>query len=172
MKNIIFFLFFFFFFLFNKSVNAETNISFIDVDYIYSNSIVGKKNDDDLKSKSKKINDELSNYKNKIKDEKNKLTNQKKIISDEDFKNKAIDLEKKAAKYNKIISDKNKDFINYKNKTKQIFLKKLMDIVKKYAEDNSIQLVLKKENIIIGKNDLDISNNILDLLNKKIKSIN
>ena len=40
-KNIIFFLFFFF--ISNNNILADTNISFIDVDYIYSNSIIGKK---------------------------------------------------------------------------------------------------------------------------------
>ena len=47
-----------------------------------------------------------------------------------------------------------------------------MNIVEEYVEANSIQLILKKENIIIGINNLDISNNILKLLNEKINDIN
>jgi Skp family chaperone for outer membrane proteins len=71
-----------------------------------------------------------------------------------------------------IISKKNKAFTKFKNETKGLFLKKLMNIVEEYVEANSIQLILKKENIIIGINNLDISNNILKLLNEKINDIN
>jgi len=172
MKKIItFFLFFFCVFTFSKNSLAESNVTFIDVDYIYSNSIVGKKIDNKLKLESKKINDELSDYKDKMQNEKDKLTNQKKIISEDEFKNKAIVLENKILKFNKNISDKNKEFIKYKNESMKIFLKELMNVVREYADNNSIHLVLKKENIIIAKNDLDISGNILELLNKKVKDI-
>ena len=106
-----------------------------------------------------------------MQNEKDKLTNQKKIISEDEFKNKAIVLENKILKFNKNISDKNKEFIKYKNESMKIFLKELMNVVREYADNNSIHLVLKKENIIIAKNDLDISGNILELLNKKVKDI-
>ncbi len=168
-KNIIFFLFFFF--ISNNNILADTNISFIDVDYIYSNSIIGKKIVSKLNEESNKIKKEVSNYQKEMQEEKNKLINQKKIISEEEFKNKTIDLEKKIKEYNIIISKKNKAFIKFKNETRSLFLKKLMSIVEKYAEDNSIKLILKKENIIIGMNNLDISNNILKLLNEKINDI-
>ena len=167
-KNIIFFLLLFFVFASNKSTLAEINISFIDVDYIYSNSKIGKKIDNQLKSEKKKINDELMGYQKNIQDEKEKLINQKKIISDEEFKSKTVDLEKKIKKYNKLISDNNNSFIKYKKEIKSLFLKKLMNIVREYAEVNSVQLILNKKNIIIGQNSMDISNEILELVNKKM----
>ena len=46
-----------------------------------------------------------------------------------------------------------------------------MNLVKEYANENSINLVLKKENIILGKKDFDISENVLKLVNSEIKSI-
>ena len=168
-KNIIFLLFFFF--ISSNNILADNNISFIDVDYIYSNSIIGKKITSKLNEESNKIKEEINNYQKEMEEEKVKLLNQKKIISEEDFKNKTMDLEKKIKEYNTIISKKNKAFVKFKNETKTLFYKKLMGIVEKYAEDNSIKLILKKENIIIGMNNLDISNNILKLLNEKINDI-
>ena len=51
-------------------------------------------------------------------------------------------------------------------------MKEILDsLVDPDAEDNSIKLILKKENIIIGMNNLDISNDILKLLNEKINDI-
>ena len=170
-KNIIFFFLIFFVFIPNNKTLAEINISFVDVDYIYSNSKIGKKIDNQLKSEKKKINDKLTSYQKNIKDEKEKLINQKKIISEEKFKNQAIDIEKQIKKYNKLISDNNNSFIKYKTEIKSLFLKKLMNIVREYAEVNSIQLILNKKDIIIGQNDMDISNDILKLVNKKMNDI-
>ena len=170
-RNIIFFFLIFFVFTSNNTTLAEINISFVDVDYIYSNSKIGKKIDNQLKSEKKKINDKLTSYQKNIKDEKEKLINQKKIISEEKFKNQAIDLEKQIKKYNKLISDNNNSFIKYKAEIKSLFLKKLMNIVREYAEVNSIQLVLNKKDIIIGQNAMDISNDILKLVNKKMNDI-
>ena len=170
-RNIIFFFLIFFVFTSNNTTLAEINISFVDVDYIYSNSKIGKKIDNQLKSEKKKINDKLTSYQKNIKDEKEKLINQKKIISEEKFKNQAIDIEKQIKKYNKLISDNNNSFIKYKTEIKSLFLKKLMNIVREYAEVNSIQLILNKKDIIIGQNDMDISNDILKLVNKKMNDI-
>ena len=170
-RNIIFFFLIFFVFTSNNTTLAEINISFVDVDYIYSNSKIGKKIDNQLKSEKKKINEKLTSYQKNIKDEKEKLINQKKIISEEKFKNQAIDIEKQIKKYNKLISDNNNSFIKYKAEIKSLFLKKLMNIVREYAEVNSIQLILNKKDIIIGQNDMDISNDILKLVNKKMNDI-
>ena len=173
MKKIVFLTLFFFFNIFlNAKSFAINNISFIDVDYIYSNSEVGKKINSDLSSKLDKINKEFSNYKKIIETEKDKINNQRNIISEEEFKKKTIELDKKVKNFNSEISKKRNQFETFKKDTYNSFLKELMNIIKEYADKNSIDLILKKENIIIGKNNSDISDNILELLNNKIKSIN
>ena len=40
-----------------------------------------------------------------------------------------------------------------------------------YAVSNSVEMILKKENILIGKNNLDITKEIMSLFNKNIKDI-
>ena len=47
----------------------------------------------------------------------------------------------------------------------------LNTILSEYAANNSISLIIDKKNIIIGKTELDVTNKIMDLLNKKIKKI-
>ena len=44
-------------------------------------------------------------------------------------------------------------------------------ILTKYAADNAISLVIQKKNIIIGKSELDITDEILKEFNNQIKSI-
>ena len=40
-----------------------------------------------------------------------------------------------------------------------------------YSEKNSISMVLQKQNVIIGKKELDITKDIILILNEKIKKI-
>ena len=48
----------------------------------------------------------------------------------------------------------------------------LQEILAEYASKNSITFILKKSNIIIGKSELDITKEIMNTINKKIKTIN
>ena len=48
-------------------------------------------------------------------------------------------------------------------------VKKINPILEKYMEENSIEVLLKKESIYLSKNNYDITKQILDLVNKKIK---
>ncbi len=47
----------------------------------------------------------------------------------------------------------------------------LNKILGEYSAKNSITLVIQKKNIIIGKSELDITSQILELLNAEIKNI-
>ena len=59
--------------------------------------------------------------------------------------------------------------IKLKN-TKQI-LKILNPIITNYVDKNSISLVIPKKNIIVGKKNLEITSEIVKLLNDKVKSL-
>ena len=48
---------------------------------------------------------------------------------------------------------------------------KIDEIVINYAKENSIDLLLKKDALIVSNSQLDISKDILDEVNKKIKKI-
>ena len=47
-------------------------------------------------------------------------------------------------------------------------VKKINPILEKYMEENSIEVLLKKESIYLSKNNYDITKQIIDLVNKKL----
>ena len=155
---------------FNNYSFSESNILFIDIDYIFNNSDAGKKFNQNIQSKSKKIQNELNEYQ-KIDQDKKEILDQKNVLSKEEFQKKTLDLDKQIKDYNKIISDKNNELNIYRNKMKIEFSKYLSKIVQEYASNNSIEMIIKKDNILIGKKELDATQKILDLFNKNIKSI-
>ena len=150
---------------------SESNILFIDIDYIFNNSDAGKKFNQNIQSESKKIQNELNEYQKKIDQDKKEILDQKNVLSKEEFQKKTLDLDKQIKDYNKIISDKNNELNIYRNKMKIEFSKYLSKIVQEYASNNSIEMIIKKDNILIGKKELDATQKILDLFNKNIKSI-
>ena len=85
--------------LINSSSYAESSIRFIDLDYIFSNSIAGKKINTQIQKDSKLINNEMNNYQKEIDDEKKKLINQKNILAKDEFNSKSLELEKKIIDY-------------------------------------------------------------------------
>ena len=53
-----------------------------------------------------------------------------------------------------------------KQKKLDSFLKKINPLLQDYMKNNSIDIVLEKKQIFIGNSSIDISDNIIELINK------
>ena len=124
-----------------------------------------------INEKNKKINIEFNEYQKKINSEKKTLLTQKNVLSEEEYKKKFVKLEKNLNEYNSIINKKNLDLNNFKTKVRVEFSKNLNNILEDYSKKNSISMILKKENILIGRTNLDATQEVLDLFNDNIKKI-
>ena len=164
-------LFLILFLFINNFAVANSDIRFLDLEYVFNNSTAGKKINDQIEKETKIIKDDLEKYKKNVDDEKKSLINQKNILADDEFKQKTLILEKKVDEYNKIISQKNNKLLKYRNNIKNQFSKELQNILTNYARDNSINMIVNKKDVLVGNNNLDITKDILDLFNKNIKTI-
>ena len=172
MKKNFFSVIFFILILFYTSISfSNQSVAFIDLNYVLNNSVAGKKINLRIKEKSSKINTEFSDFQKKIDAKKEKLLAQKNVLSKEEYQKKFQELQKQVNEYNIVINKKNKDLSDFTNKAKSEFSKKLKIILEEYSRENSISMIFRKENLLIGKNDLDVTKGILDLLNKKFKEI-
>ena len=158
-------------FFLNINISKAENIAFIDLNKIFDNSDAGKKIIKQVKDKQKKNSNELKKLQEKFDTDKQKLISQKNVLSEEEFKNKIVKLENDFKEYNKKIRNNNSDLTNFQLKARGEFYNYLTPILESYAKENSISIILKKENILIGKTNLDISQNILDIFNKNVKTI-
>ena len=112
----------------NTFSQAESNIKFVDIDYIFLNSAAGKIINTQIQKQSKTINDKALGYRKEINDEKKNLINQKNVLAKEEFRNKSIQLEKKINGYNKIISNENNELSIFRSKVKSEFSTQLKKI--------------------------------------------
>ena len=74
------------------------------------------------------------------------------------------DVEKYKLEKKKILDD----FKFKKNKELDNFLIKINPIIQEYMKSNSIDIILEKNQIFIGNKNKDITNEIIDLINKNL----
>ena len=169
MKKTIYYLLFFFFITISQSISE---IVYIDINKILNESAAGKKALGELEKNIKERNEFFSSTEKKLIKEEKKIMTQKNILSKEDYNKKLIELSNKVKSYNlnknKKIKELNEKKITYRNK----FIELLNPIIAEYASENNIDIVIRKEQMIVGKTELDISGPILAIVNKKIKKIN
>ena len=70
-------------------------------------------------------------------------------------------------KYNEENRNLKKMLINEKQKYTTKMLKIINPIITSYVEDKNINLVIEKKNVLVGIKTLDITKNILDLVNEE-----
>ncbi len=158
------------FILFTNTTFAE-NIHFIDFTKILNQSKAGfdaqKKLKDKFDSETKKFKLEEE----KIRKEENDLISQKKVLSNEDYQRKLNDLRTKVANIQKSQQESLNSIGVSRNKARQALLMSVNPIIKKYMEDNNIRIVLDKQSIILGDTTLEVTDKIIDILNKEVPSI-
>ena len=164
-------LLFIFIFLISNDVLAQDKVAFIDLNYLFNTSSAGKKINEQVMSRGKKINSEVKQFQKNIVSEKEKLLSQKNVIAEEEFRSKFVKIEKEIKEFNQNVLSKQKKLNNFNNKAKTEFSKKLASILEEYSKQNSISLIIRKESLLIGISSLDITEGILELVNKNIKKI-
>ena len=150
-------------------VYAEVNIVFVDLNKIMTTSKPGSSI---LENLNKKNNQLLNNFKKdqkKLKDDEIKLISQKNILSEEEFQSKVKKLKIEINTYNENRKKVIKDFNILKAETTDKFMKMINSIFIKYSNDKSISMIFDKKNMIIGKSELDITDEIIKIVNTEIK---
>lgn len=166
-------LFLFIFLLLNfKIVEANnTNLVYIDINFILENSIVGKSINTHIKSLHDKEIEGFNFTEKQLIENEKKLISQKNILDEKQFQDEVQKHKKKLNNYR----NQKKNLLDKLNKKKSEYLKKVLNslnpIISKYVEENEISFVLQKSNIIVAKKEFDITNSILLLLNEQIKEI-
>ena len=159
------------FFLLQSSNLLAEKIVYLNMEKIMKTSKAGKSiikkinetNEENLK-KFKKIEENLK------KDEQD-LIAKKNILNEEEFKKKFDLLKKKINDYKILRQNSIQDITNKRRNASSEFFKKINPILGKYATDNDINFILQKKNIIMGKTELDITDDILKIIDKEVSKI-
>jgi len=168
--NLVFFLF-----LIILPLKAFSNvkvITFIDIDQIVYKSNIGSKEIASINSRFEKQYEIFKNKELDLIGQKEEILSKKNILSKAEL-DKMINIYNE--EFEKFKKEKN-DFDNSINEERIMKINKLLQqlnsILSSYAAENSIDLIIKKKDIIIGKSSLDITEDIMKIFNNKVKQLN
>ncbi len=150
---------------------SSEKIVYLDVEKIMQQSIAGKAVIEKIKKKRETSISKFQKKEKEIFEKEKKLISQKNVLNQDEFKKKIQDLRNDISNYQK---DRNKtlnDITQLRIKASTSLIKKLTPILEAYAKENSIRIIIQKKQIVMGNKEDDITSDILDLVNKKVKSI-
>ena len=154
------------FIIYSQILNAKENIVFIDLNYVLNKSNDGKKILEELKNISEINKKKFNKEERLLEKERNDIKKLKNIISKDEYNKKVSLFQEKVEIYNKEKSNILKSFEDKKKKELDIFFQSLNEIMNVYMKENSISIIIDKKNIVMAAVKNDISNEIIDLVNK------
>ncbi len=152
------------------NISADTPY-FLDFKYILNQSGAGKKAQTFLKNKLNNGIKKLQTEEKLIQDEEKKIIQQKKVLSVEEYKKKVEGLRKKVTVLQKNRNSLLETVAKQRSQAKKTLLENLNPIIKNYMEANKIRMVVDKKSLLLADENLDITQEIIAILNKKLKSI-
>tara|TARA_B100002051_G_scaffold218208_1_gene211220 strand:+ start:111 stop:632 length:522 start_codon:yes stop_codon:yes gene_type:complete len=171
MKTKFFLVLFCFLVLTSVTAYSESKIAYIDMEFIFNNSNAGKK----LTESLNKININNKKFFDKKEDELKKkelkIISQKNILEKSQIEEQLKNLQSEANIYRNEKIKKINEFNKKKNDASDQLFKSIQPILIEYSNKNSISIFLQKKNIVIGKSELNKTNEILEIVNQKITEI-
>jgi len=155
----------------NSKISAETNLVYLDLKIIMNDSDAGKKAQDYLTEQHK---NNLASFKKtveKLKKEEMDLIAKKQVMEKEKYKKEIEKLRSKAASFSKERKEKTEKLAKTRMKARNELLSAIKPLLEKYSNENDVDLVIDKKNVIIGKSNIDITSIIIKELNQVLPSL-
>ena len=156
--------------IFTQSKSA-VKIAIIDTEVIMKESLAGKS----LIKQLSKIDDNnkkyFLKYEKKLKLEKEKISSQINILSKEEYDKKVLILNEDFKKYQNEVRDKLELTKSKRDKALKKILSELNVLLSNYSNENELTFIIDQKNIIIGRTDLNVTSEILKLIDLKLKKV-
>tara|TARA_Y100001970_G_scaffold288348_1_gene415387 strand:- start:486 stop:995 length:510 start_codon:yes stop_codon:yes gene_type:complete len=164
------FLIIFFFLFYNTNLSySDDKVFYIDLDEVLSKTVLGSSIVSELNAINEKNLQNLKSKEQEIKKKEGELKTKKNIITKEEFE---IEVKKFNQNINAFKKEKEnlvKIFKTTQNEKIKNFFIKINPIIQKYMEEKSINILLDRKYVFIGKDSNDITSEIILLIDKTIK---
>lgn len=151
----------------NNITSASDKIVYLNVNYVFNNSVSGNAANTSIEKKIKTLENNLNQFKKDVDIKKDKLIKQKNILSETDYNDKFTEIDNQIKEFNKKVETQKKEINNLRREVRSNFSKELRKILNDYSTKNSIDIIIKKEDILLGSKKLDITDEILKIINSK-----
>ena len=157
-------------FLTSSNYAFSEKIVYANLDKIATTSEVGTKILKFFKNENQKLINEIKAEENKIREKEKSLISQKNILEEDEYLKKVENLQNEVQNFNIKNNDKSKQIQKNKDEVYKSFLSEINKILKEFAEINNIDIILSSNQMLIGKSELDVTDELLKLVNSKIRN--
>ena len=158
----------FFIFIFNQNGFAQNSIAYIDLDLLLKRSELGSKIFNDLDTKKNDEMQKIDNKENEIKKLENEIKKKQNVLTNDEFKKEVDNLKQKVNDFKIFKNQVQKEFEKIKKERISEFFRKVNPLIQDYLDKNSIDILLNNKYVVMGKNKLDITEKIIEIVNKNL----
>ena len=151
---------------------AEQKIVMLDMTFVLNESKAGKGAQDFLKKSFTDNQKKFVEIEKSLKKEESNLLEKKNILTKDEYNKKTDSLRKKVIDYQSQRRTALDKITTQRAKARETLLQKVSPILDSYMKENNISLVLDKKNTLGGSPEIDITNIIVEKLNKELPSLN
>jgi len=159
------------FIIFSTHAFAEQKIVVLDMKYVLNNSKSGKGAQDFLKKKFNDNAKKFSELEKSLKKDETDLLASKANLSKDEYKEKSDSLRKKVAEYQSERRSSLDKLASKRSEVRKIIVDKIRPILDAYIKENGVSMVIDRESMIVGSKDFDITDTIIEKLDKEFPSI-
>jgi len=149
----------------------NTSIGIIDINKVLTESKAAIDATKQIEKIQKKSEQDSKNEDELIIKEREKLIEQQSVMAPEAFEVKVADFEKKVQAY----QIERQEILRKLDKMVQVARAKILDevkpIINDYANELGITVILEKNNVILSADDMDMTDEVIKILNKNLPKI-
>ena len=149
----------------------DSSIAILDIDKAINESVVYTSLQSTLEKQNLKYQQELKNYEAKIIALDKEIGQNPNKLNQDQLKNLKTELSQFEIEAQKIIQEHRINLDNAFSKAMEQIKASLFDITAKIAKEQNIQLILPKSQTLYNTNNIDITNQVLQTLNKNLKTV-
>ena len=152
------------------SYSYTQNLAYANMDNIIKTSEAGKKIIIYFSDKNNNIINQLNDKKKVIQEKEKSLLDQKNILEQDQYLKKVEEIKKEIDEFNIEHNKMIGQIQNEKNEVSKSFQIEINKILKEFAENNNIDIIFSSNQMLIGKSSLDVTDDLLEVVNSKIKN--
>jgi outer membrane protein len=153
------------------SAQAETSIAVVDVQALLSRSDAALSIDKQADELKNKFMVDVSKQEQALRENEAKLTSERASLSKEEFAERAKEFEGKLIEMRRAAQIEKRKYDEATTKALNQLRDKLYEIVQQIAKEKKYSLVISKQNVIVGEQSIDITEESLKRLNAALPSI-
>ena len=155
----------------NAEIKQHFPITVIDMQYIVARSSAAVLVREELEDLKKKYSLEISKEEEELKALQEELSSQRSILPPDEFSKMESEFREKVERLQTSVAEKNKEIEVILNRSVNAIQTKAIQIVTNIARERSLAAVLDTSTVVIAADSINISNQVLEILNKELPSL-